>query len=154
MLLVDALSRCPARYSQEIRLDLHVDYIAFTSAWIEKLKEVTCEDQVLSTVYELVQHSWPKERRRVPAIAKYYWDFREELSTDDGLILKELSLVIPAMLRETYLKCLHEGHLSADKVESNAKQHMFWPEMRADIKDYTRRCRVCIKRSRPAREPL
>ena len=34
MLLADALSRCPARYSQEIKLDLHVDYIAFTSAWI------------------------------------------------------------------------------------------------------------------------
>ena len=31
---------------------------------------------------------------------------------------------------------------------------MFWPGMKADIKDYTRRCQVCIKRSRPAREPL
>ena len=31
---------------------------------------------------------------------------------------------------------------------------MFWPGMRADITDYTRRCQVCIKRSRPAREPL
>ena len=31
---------------------------------------------------------------------------------------------------------------------------MFWPGMEADIKDYTRRCQVCIKRSRPARELL
>ena len=31
----DTLSRCPARYSQEIKLDLCVDYIAFTSAWID-----------------------------------------------------------------------------------------------------------------------
>ena len=31
---------------------------------------------------------------------------------------------------------------------------MFWPGMEADITDYTRRCQVCIKRSRPAREPL
>ena len=138
MLLADTLSRCPARYSQEIRLDLRVDYIAFTLAWIEKLKEATCEDPVLSTVYQLVQHGWPKERRRVPAIAKYYWDFRDELSTNDGLLLKGSSLVIPAMLRESYLQHLHEGHLSANKVESNTKQHMFWPGMRADITDYTR----------------
>ena len=154
MLLADALSRCPARYSQEIRLDLLVDYIAFTSAWIEKLKEAICEDPVLSTVFQLVQHGWPKERRRVPAIAKYYWDFRDELSTDDGLLLKGPSLVIPAVLRESYLQRLHEGHLSANKVGSNAKQHMFWPGMKADIMDYTRRCQVCIKRSRPARELL
>ena len=154
MLLADALSRCPTRYSQEIKLDLHVDYIAFTSAWIEKLKETTCEDPVLSTVYQLIQHRWPKERRRVPAVVKYYWDFRDELSTDDGLLLKGLSLVIPAVLRESYLQRLHEGHLSASKVESNAKQHMFWPGMKADITDYTRWCEVCTKRSRPAREPL
>ena len=112
MLLADTLSRCPARYSQEIRLDLHVDYIAFTSAWIETLKETTCEDPVLSTVYQLVQHGWPKERRRVPNVAKYYWDFRDELSTDEGLLLKGPSLIIPAALRESYLQCLHEGHLS------------------------------------------
>ena len=49
MLLADALSRCPARYSQEIKLDLRVDYIAFTSAWIETLRETTCKDPVLST---------------------------------------------------------------------------------------------------------
>ena len=98
MLLADALSRCPARYSQEIKLDLRVDYIAFISAWIETLRETTCKDPVLSTVYQLVQHRWPKERRGVPTIAKYYWDFRDELSMDDGLLLKGLSLLIPAVL--------------------------------------------------------
>ena len=46
MLLADALSRCPARYSQEIKLDLRVDYIAFTSAWIKTLRETTCEEPV------------------------------------------------------------------------------------------------------------
>ena len=56
MLLADALSRCPARYSQEIKLNLCVDYIAFTSAWIETLRETTYEDPVLSTVYQLVEH--------------------------------------------------------------------------------------------------
>ena len=154
MLLVNALSRCPTRYSQEIKLDLCMDYIAFTLAWIEKLRETTCEDPVLSTVYQLVQHGWPKERRRVPAIARYFWDFQDELTTDEGLLLKGPSLVIPAILRESYPQCLHEGLLSAKKVKSNAKQHMFWPGMDTDITDYTRQCHVCIKRSRPAREPL
>ena len=154
MLLADALSRCPARYSQEIKLNLGVDYIAFTSAWIETLTETTCEDPVLSTVYQLVQHGWPKERRRVSNVAKYYWHFRDKLSTDEGLLLKGPSLVIPAASRESYLQYLQEGHLSVSKVLSNARQHMFWPGMEADIKDYTRRCQVCIKRSRPAREPL
>ena len=39
MQLADALSHCPARASQEIKLDMQVDYIAFTKPWIEKLKD-------------------------------------------------------------------------------------------------------------------
>ena len=39
MQLADALSRCPARAAQEIKLDMRVDYIAFTKPWIEKHRE-------------------------------------------------------------------------------------------------------------------
>ena len=90
----------PCQIQPRDQTRLGVDYIAFTLAWIETLRETTCEDPVLSTVYQLVQHGWPKERRRVPNVAKYYWDFRDELSTDEGLLLKGLSLIIPAALRE------------------------------------------------------
>ena len=107
--------------AKKSKLDLHVDYIAFTSAWTETLRETTCEDPVLSTVYQLVQHRWPKERRRVLNVAKYYWDFRDELSTDEGLLLKGPSLVIPAVLRQSYLQHLHEGHLSASKTLAKCK---------------------------------
>ena len=63
----------------------------------------------------------------MPNVAKYFWDFRDELSTDEGLLLKGPSLIIPATLRESYLQHLHEGHLSASKTILNARQHMFWP---------------------------
>ena len=53
MQLADALSRCPARASQEIKLDMRVDYIAFTKPWIEKLKDSTQRDPILATVYQL-----------------------------------------------------------------------------------------------------
>ena len=55
MLLADALSRCPSRASGEIKLDMRVDYIAFSKAWIAKLKETTREDTILGTVYQLTQ---------------------------------------------------------------------------------------------------
>ena len=107
----------------------------------------------MAVVHQLTYNGWPKERRKVPRIARHYWDFRDELSTDDGLLLKGPRIVIPGDLRETYLRRLHEGHLSAKKVQENAK-HVYWPGWEADISDYTMRCQECIKRSRPAREPL
>ena len=154
MQLADALSRCPARASPEIKLDMRVDYIAFTKPWIEKLKDSTQRDPILGTVYQLVHQGWPHQRRHVPRLARRYWDFRDELSTDDGLLLKGLRLVIPGELHEEYLQRLHEGHLSSNKVQENAREHMYWIGINADIEDYTKRCQECIKRSQTAKEPL
>ena len=154
MQLADALSRCPARASQEIKLHMRVDYIAFTKPWIEKLKDSTQRDPILATVYQLTQQGWPHQRRHVPRMARRYWDFRDELSTDDGLLLKGPRLIIPGELQEEYLSRLHEGHLSANKVQENAKQHMYWTGIDADIEDYTKRCQECIKRSQVPKEPL
>ena len=83
-----------------------------------------------------------------------YWDFRDELSKDDGLLLKGPRLIIPGELQEEYLHRLHEGHLSANKVQENAREHMYWIGIDADIEDYTKRCQECIKRSQIAKEPL
>ena len=154
MQLADALSRCLARAPQEIKLDIRVDYIAFTKPWIEKLKDSTQRHPILGTVYQLTQQGWPHQRRHVPRLARRYWDFRDKLSTDNRLLLKGPRLVIPGELQEEYLHHLHKGHLSANKVQENAKEHMYWPGINADIEDYTKRCQECIKRSQVAKEPL
>ena len=154
ILLADAMSRCPSHSSEEIKLDMRVNYIAFNKAWIAKLKEATWEDPILSTVCQLTQQGWPHQRRHTPRMARHYWDFRDELSIDEGLLLKGQRIVIPACLREEYLQRLHHGHLSATKVQQNARQHLYWPGLDADIIDYTRRCQECIKWSLPPKEPL
>ena len=138
MQLANTLSRCPARASQEIKLDMRVDYIAFMKPWIEKLKDSTQRDPILATVYQLTQQGWLHQRRHVPRLARRYWDFRDELSTDDGMLLKGPRLIIPGELQEEYLSRLHEGHLSASKVQENAKQHMYWTGIDVDIEDYTK----------------
>ena len=117
MLLADALSRCPSRASGEIKLDMRVNYIAFSNAWIAKLKETTREDPILGTVYQLTQQGWPHQRRHTPRMARAYWDFRDQLSTDKGLLLMGPRIVIPSCLWEEYLQRLHQGHLSATKVQ-------------------------------------
>ena len=95
MQLVDALSRCPARPSLEIKLSMCVDYVAFSRPWIETIKAMLQEDPILATVYQLTQQGWPHQRRHVPHVARRYFDFRDELSTDDGLLLKGPCIVIP-----------------------------------------------------------
>ena len=154
MQLANALSHCLARASLEIKLDMRVDYIAFTKPWIEKLKDSVQRDSILGAVYQLTQKGWPHQQRHVPRVAWRYWAFRDELSTDDGLLLKGPRLMIPHELQEEYLQSLHKGHLSAKKVQENAKEHMYWPGINAGIWDFTQRCQECIKWSQIAKESL
>ena len=70
MLLADALSRCPSQASGEIRLDMRVDYIAFSKTWIAKLKDTMREDPFLALSTSLLSrdghtkegilHRWPE----------------------------------------------------------------------------------------------
>ena len=154
MVLTDALSRCPSQASGEIKLDMRIDYIAFSKTWIAKLKETTREDPILSTVYQLTQQGWPHQRRHTPQMARAYWDFRDQLSTDEGLLLMGPCIVMKSCLWEEYPEKLHQGHFSATKVQQNACQLLCWPGLDADIIDYTRSCQECIHQSLLPKEPL
>ena len=71
----------------------------------------------------------------MPHLVRRYWDFRDELSTDDGLLLKGPRLVIPGKLHEEYLQRLHEGHLSSNKVQENAKELESMLTLRTTLRD-------------------
>ena len=78
MLLTNVMSRCPSHSSEEIKLDMRVNYIALNKNWIAKLKEATWEDLILSTVYKLTQQGWPHQRRHTPRMARAYWDLGDK----------------------------------------------------------------------------
>ena len=134
---------------------MRVDYVAFNKTWIAKLNEAILEDPITSTFYQFAQQGWPHQRMHTSSMARAYWNFRDELSTDDGLLLIGPCIVIPSyLLQEEYLECLHYVHLSARKVQENARQHLYWPGLDADIINYRRRCQECIHCSQPFKEPL
>ena len=112
------------------------------------------EDPILGTVYQLTQQGWPHQRRHTPWMARAYWDFKDQLSTDEGLLLMGPRIVIPSCLCEECLERLHQGNLPAMGVQQNARKHLYWPRLDADIVDYTRRCQECNCQSLPPKEPL
>ena len=155
MLLTDALSRCPARGSEEIKLDMRVDYVAFNKAWIAKLKEATREDPITGTVYQLTQQGWPHQWRHTPRMARVYWDFRDELSTDDGLLLKGPRIVIPSCLCEEYLERLHYWPpVSKARFRTTPDSTCIGPDWMQILQTTWEDARNGIKKAQPPKEPL
>ena len=58
MQVANTLSHCSARASPEIKLDVQIDYKAFTRLQIEKLRDTAHRDPILETVFQLTQQGW------------------------------------------------------------------------------------------------
>ena len=155
MLLADALSRLPSSENTPIYLDLRIEHHAFTTKRIQQIGTATQEDPILGPVYQFTLDRWPDRRNRVPRIARRYWDQRDELSIDHGLLMKGPRIVIPSAQRERTLGNLHVGHQGILAMQQMAKTTVYWPGIDADVEDWVQRCTACLATKRnQKREPL
>ena len=96
---------------------------------LQKIKEATLEDTSLQQLSNIICSGWPARRTKVPSNLEMYWNFRDELSVADGIILKGEKLLIPTSLQKDMLTRIHTGHMGVTKCIQRAKEVMFWPGM-------------------------
>ena len=96
----------------------------------------------------IIQQGWPKTIKEGPKEIQKYWTFHEELTIEDGLILKGMRIVIPDEKREEILKQIHEGHLGFNKCQMRAKETVYWPGLNEQLEQLILNCQLCLKYSR------
>ena len=64
-----------------------------------------------------------------------------ELAQEHRLILKNGEILLPKSLRSQMLHNLHLTHSSDVYMIMNAKNKVFWPQMKADIRE----CSECLE---------
>ena len=69
---------------------------------------------------------WPNNIKEIPLILQPYWTFREELTIEDGLILKGTRIVIPSKMRGNS-QPIHDSHLGLQKGKLRVNQTVYWP---------------------------
>ena len=85
------------------------------------------EGDVLVLLKHTIIHGQPSTIREVPSEIKPYWTFREELTIEDGIILKSTQIVVTHKKHEATLKLIHKGHLGLGKCKLRAKDTVYWP---------------------------
>ncbi len=119
------------------------------------IAEATQKDRELHIVRELIINGWPEHKRQVPDEASPYWDYRDEMSTYNGIVYRGERLCIPKLLREDILKTLHTAHMGIVKTKHLARDIVFWPGMSKRIDEMVSKCPVCLEnRDKNAKEPL
>ena len=72
-----------------------------------------------------------------------YWDVSHRLSTDNGLMLLDQSIVILKTQQRKVLHCLNSAHLRVVSMKVHADESVYWPGIDASICSIRTNCMVC-----------
>ncbi|XP_055910817.1 uncharacterized protein K02A2.6-like [Eupeodes corollae] len=108
-------------------------------------QEHTTQDEILSNLIELMNKGWPNSKNKLPDHMKFYWNIKDKICFEDGLVFYEDRIFVPKTLKNETLKALHENHFGITKTISRAKTLFYWPTMAQDIENMIYRCPICEK---------
>lgn len=158
--VADALSRAPLsindsaerfeklniyRVIQEMSEIKLTNFLSIADARLTEIMNATASDQTMQAIIGYIQLGWPKSVDRVPDNVKIFFNYRNELSTQEGLVFRNDRLVIPHVLRRKLVDCCHISHNGVEATLKLARANLFWPGMSAQIKDVVKGCTICAK---------
>ena len=85
----------------------------------------------------------PEEAKQLPRSIRHYWSCRDELSVDDGMVIKGERIIIPESMREETLGRIHAGHQGVNKCQLRAKTCVYWPGINKEIERIVGACNIC-----------
>ena len=122
---------------------------------MQELRVKTSQDETLVTLRDTILQGWSHSRNKCPVSLLPYFNYRDELTTVDGLIMKGNKLIIPKSMQSQMLDLIHTGHMGIEKCQRRARDVMFWPGISADIANVVQNCSTCLKhRNSNTKEPL
>ena len=91
--VADCLSRIPIKTDtiQLWILQVHqiTNNLRCTADQLQQLHEQTAQDDTLALLKHVVHSGWPEKIQDLPVELHPYWTFHEELTTEDGLVIKK-----------------------------------------------------------------
>ena len=145
MLLSDAMSRLNPLPDESNEPHIQINFVMFSDQKLQEIQTSTSQDTELCALRDVILEGWPEERREVHQSLRKYWPFRDELSIENGIILKGPRIIIPQRLREEYLHKVHEAHQGVTKCQLRAKASIFWQGINKDIEELVNKCSICQK---------
>jgi len=147
--LADCLSRSPVDHDTiqlpRLQINLITQDIPCNADRLQKLRESTAKDETLVLLKEIVKQGWPKKIQNLPPELKPYWTFRERITIEDGLLLKDRCIIVPDADRKDILSQLHRGHQGIQKCLQRARSSVYWPKLSDELTELVTNCKTCLK---------
>ena len=180
----DAISRHPTGEPQQLELPDDTTAIAFDHTFLSAIRSyanenseiciqsshsaeviesvtwndvrvATSSDQLMSHLAQVIEDGFSASRSDLHPELRPYHQYRDSLSTFDGVILYRDRVVIPPSLRPKVLSALHSAHQSIPSMCSRVESSVFWPGITPAITELRAHCNDCnrIAPSQPSAPP-
>ena len=160
----DALSRLPLNVN---RKDVADDELAWLGTYLhcimessvpincEAVKTETQKDPLLRKVFNCVMNGWPNFLEGEDRELQAFYQRRDELTVECGVIMWGYRVVVPKSLQEFILRDLHVSHMGIVKMKGVARTYVYWPGIDSDIERLVNSCSSCLlERPSPAKAEL
>ena len=157
--IADTLSRAflpePPDSTLEEKFEVNViSTLPISETKLSQLKQNTQADEQLYKLLSVVKSGWPDAKQDLPTECLPYWNYRDEISTSEGILFKGEKVIVPNSMRTEMLKCIHSSHLDIEKCKRRARDILFWPGMNSQIQDVVSNCNICnMYQKRNTKEP-
>ena len=112
------------------------------------LLQATDKDTELQSLKQVISTGWPAKRSKLPQNLHAYWDYRDELTVESGILMKNSKVLIPDSLKQKYINEVHSGHMGVEATLMKAREFIFWKGYSADIKEAVEKCGICQSQDR------
>ena len=155
MTMADTLSRQPREDSTQFQMDVQLHLVQFSTQRLVLLRHESQLDTELAGLGSMIMKGWPDKRYQVPSQIRKYWAYRDEMSIEDGLVMKGNCVMVPQSIQAEILQTLHSAHQGIEKTRLRARTCVHWSNMNADIKEMVDKCGMCQEAQRAQqREPI
>ena len=105
-------------------INLVINNIPATDKRMQEIRDGTKNDKSLRILKRMILNGWPDIQSQIPEEVRPYWNFRDELSEADGVLLKGERLIIPSCLQQDILQRIHMGHMGITKCTLNEPEKL------------------------------
>jgi hypothetical protein len=130
------------------------DNLPISDARLTEFQKETASDTTLQQLKEYTLKGWPQQRD-IPQTVKPYYNIRDEIVYNNGLLLKGQRIIIPSSLRSTMKAIIHQGHTGIESCQNRTRISVYWPRINVQNEDLVSNCSLCLTyRNKQQKETL
>ena len=141
--VADVLSRAPVQKPSEEELIHCVTENGLRDERLQQIRDATATDQSLTILGEITLKGWPNQKDGIPMEALPHFNYRDELTIQDGIVYRGDRIVVPKALRQDMKNRVHAGYLGINSCLRRARDLIYWPRMSAEIRQHVETCGTC-----------